>query len=69
MKYKYLLVLRGLGLLLDLDLERRDVCGLTGLCFSCFILTLDSRSGDSLLLFRFSLVIFIICKLILQLKY
>lgn len=54
-----LLVLRlgGLELPLDLDLERRDLCGLTGLTLSCLILTLDSRSGDSLLLCRFSLVI------------
>lgn len=56
-EYTYLLVLCGLELPLDLDLERPDVCGLTGLSLSCFILTLDSRSGGSLLLCRFSLVI------------
>lgn len=56
-KYLLVLLLGGLELPLDPDLERRDVCGLTGLSFSCFILTLDSRSGDSLLLCRFSLVI------------
>lgn len=57
--FKYLLVLLlcGLELPLDLDLERRALCGLTGLTCSCFILTLGSRSGDSLLLCRFSLVI------------
>lgn len=54
---KYLLRLRGLELLLDLDLERRDARGLTGLTFSCLILTLGSRSGDSLRLCRFSFVI------------
>lgn len=50
-------LLCGLELSLDLDRERRDVCGLTGLSFSCFIFTLDSRSGESLFLCRLSLVI------------
>lgn len=54
-----LLVLCGLELPLDLDLERRVLCGLTGLSFSCFILTFDSRSGESLLLCRFSFVILV----------
>ena len=59
----YLLVLLlGAGgleeLPLDLDLERRDVCGLAGLSFSCFTFTLDSLGGDSLCLCRrsFSIV-------------
>lgn len=56
-KYLLVLLLCGLEVPLDLDRERRDVCGLTGLSFSCFIFSLDSRSGDSLLLCRFSLVI------------
>lgn len=60
-KFSYLLRLRGLGLLLDLDLERRDARGLTGLSFSCLIRTLGSRSGDSRRLCLFSLVI--LCKI------
>lgn len=56
-KYLLLLLLCGLELPLDLDLERRDVCGLTGLSFSCFTFTFNSRSGDSLRLCRFSLAI------------
>lgn len=52
-----LLRLRGLELLLDLDLERRDPRGLTGLSFSCLIRTFGSRSEDSRRLCRFSLVI------------
>lgn len=61
--YEYLLVLCGLELPEDLDLERRVLCGLTGLSFSCFILTFGSRSGESLLLCRFSFVISVyICK-------
>lgn len=57
---KYLLRLRGLELLLDLDLERLEDRGLTGLSFSCLIRTLVSRSGDSRRLCLFSLVI--LCK-------
>lgn len=61
--YEYLLVLCGLELPEDLDLERRVLCGLTGLSFSCLILTFGSRSGESLLLCRFSFVISVyICK-------
>lgn len=59
MIYIYLLVPCGLDLPLDLDLERRVLCGLTGLSFSCLILTFDSRSGESLLLCRFSFVILV----------
>lgn len=57
--YLLVLLLCGLELPLDLDLDRRALCGLTltGLSFSCFILILGSRSGDSLLLCRFSLAI------------
>lgn len=55
--YLLALLLGGLEVPADLDLERRDLCGLLGLSFSCFIFTSVSRAGDSLLRCRFSFAI------------